>query len=107
MTTLLLNETSSGQRFWNLLRLSYVEGLAGEVFVLGVLTRLSTAMPAKLAHGKGMQQSDLVLKEQEIKNFTKYIRTLREQARSGNRFAPETFFEFLSNSLCSRFLFAE
>ena len=54
---LLLNERYTGERFWNLLHMTYVE-VDGELYILGVQTNLDAYMPKNLA----------VAREEDAKN---------------------------------------
>ena len=60
IVNLLLNERYTGERFWNLLHMTYVE-VDGELYILGVQTNLDAYMP---------------------KNIQKAVRTLELRARA-------------------------
>ena len=47
IVNLLLNERYTGERFWNLLHMTYVE-VDGELYILGVQTNLDAYMPKNL-----------------------------------------------------------
>ena len=47
IVNLLLNERYTGERFWNLLHMTYVE-VEGELYILGVQTNLDAYMPKNL-----------------------------------------------------------
>ena len=57
IVNLLLNERYTGERFWNLLHMTYVE-VEGELYILGVQTNVDTYMPKNIQKAQNEADQD-------------------------------------------------
>ena len=77
IVNLLLNERYTGERFWNLLHMTYVE-VEGELYILGVQTNLDAYMPKNIQKAQHEADQDTRVVA-ESKRFLEHLQLLRDE----------------------------